>query len=78
MKRLENKKMCQYHPEGAPTPRVYRRKGKFYRILVKCGDCDKKIEIYPDPREGDGLIEIGGVLAHKRDWQRIFKEAGII
>ena len=86
MKKLNNKRMNVYDDRSsihAPVPRIYRRKKhgrKAYRILVKCGDCDRKIDIYPDC-EGPsqlGLIEIGGVLAHKDHWIQIFKEAGIL
>lgn len=81
MKKLNNKKMCIYTPEGAPLPRVYRRKErgkKSARILVKCGDCEHKIEVYPDCDITPGMIEIGGVLAHRDHWKQIFEEAGIL
>lgn len=73
---IQNKKMNVLRPVekpgglAAPIPRIYRRKTrgkKGSRILIKCGDCDKSLEIYPDPNEGDGVVEIGGVLAHKDD-----------
>lgn len=84
MKKLNNTKMNIYDDHTsmhAPVPRIYRRKKrgrKSERLLVKCGDCDKQIEIYPDCDPADGMIEIGGVLAHKTHWIMIFKEAGIL
>lgn len=60
-------------PNGYPVPRVYHRKArgkKSARLLIKCGDCDNKFEIYYGP-EGEDL-EIAGVLASTANWQRIF------
>lgn len=85
MRKLENKKLCAIDSRlsiHATAPRVYRRKKrgtKSARILVKCGDCDRKIEIYPASKDIDrDMIEIGGVLAHKEHWKMLFKEAGIL
>lgn len=62
----------QKRPDGYPVPRVYRRKArgkKSARLLIKCGDCDQKFEIYCRP-EGEDL-EIAGVLASVDNWRRI-------
>lgn len=37
------------------------------RYLVKCGDCNNKIEIF----YGDGALEIGGVYGSTRNWRDI-------
>lgn len=36
-------------------------------VLIKCGDCDEKMEIFPDDR----LIEIGGVIASIEEWRAV-------
>ena len=56
---------------GTPQIRVYHKKGtkiQCPRILLKCGDCDGKLEIYYN---NDNTIEIGGVLGHIDDWKEI-------
>jgi hypothetical protein len=76
---IKNKKLYQLD-EGLNTiPRVWRRKARGKqspRILIKCGDCDKKVEIcYPggdDPL--DDIFEINGVCATREQWQEIFRE----
>lgn len=58
--------------DGYPVPRVYHRKAhgrKSARLLIKCGDCPNKFEIYYGP-EGDDL-EIAGVLASIENWRKI-------
>jgi hypothetical protein len=58
--------------DGYPVPRVYRRKAhgkKSARLLIKCGDCDEKLEIHYGP-EGEDL-EIAGVLASVATWRGI-------
>lgn len=58
--------------DGYPVPRVYRRKAqgkRSARLLIKCGDCDQKFEIYYGP-EGEDL-EIAGVLASVENWREI-------
>lgn len=57
---------------GYPVPQVYRRKArgkKSARLLIKCGDCDNKLEIYYGPQGED--LEIAGVLASAENWRRI-------
>lgn len=68
-----NYKKYQYY-KGIPIPRVYHRKArgkKSARYLVKCGDCDNSFEIYYGSK-GDDTFEIGGVLANKKEWRKIF------
>ena len=58
--------------EGYPVPRVYHRKARgkqSARLLIKCGDCDSKFEIYYGP-DGEDL-EIAGVLASVANWREI-------
>jgi len=67
-----NHKKCQYN-NGIPIPRIYHRepKGKkSARYLIKCGDCQNYFEIYYGSK-GAETLEIGGVLASKKQWQRI-------
>ncbi len=55
-----------------PVPRVYHRKAygkKSARLLIKCGDCDNKFEIYYGPQAED--LEIAGVLASVEAWREI-------
>jgi hypothetical protein len=65
-------KRSQKRGDGFPVPRVYRRKArgkKSARLLIKCGDCHEKFEIYYGP-EGEDL-EIAGVLASVENWRKI-------
>jgi len=67
-----NQKRYQYK-DGIPIPRVYYKKAhgkKSARCLVKCGDCDESLEIYYGPKR-DNTLEIGGVLASKKEWRKI-------
>ena len=55
-----------------PVPRVYHREARgkqSARLLIKCGDCDSKFEIYYGP-DGEDL-EIAGVLASVENWCEI-------
>lgn len=64
-----NKKMGIYE-RGIPKLRIFHRKQKgkkSARYLIKCGDCDKKIEIY----YGDEFLEINGVNSSKKEWRKI-------
>lgn len=72
-KKKLNYKKYQYHI-GIPLLRIYHRKAKgkkSARYLIKCGDCDNSFEIYYGPK-GDDTLEIGGVFASKKEWQKIF------
>lgn len=62
--------MAARPPDARWAPRVSHRKkvGKRDpRYLVKCGCCDKKLEIY----YGGQALEINGVLASIEDWRQI-------
>lgn len=64
-----NKKLVQDDEQGYGKLRVWHRgprRKQSPRLLVKCGDCDSKFEIYYD---GDDL-EIAGVFASKREWRK--------
>ena len=68
--KLKNKKMYQTNEAGYYIPRVYERASKGSkgpRVLVKCGCCDEKVEIYHDEES----LEINGVLASIEDWEKI-------
>lgn len=71
-----NQSRYQYDPKGLPLPRVwaYKAKGKKSpRLLIRCGDCQNKIEIHYSNED----LEINGVLAGKDQWRKIFKKAGL-
>ena len=58
--------------DGYPVPRIYHRKArgkKSARLLIKCGDCENKFEIYYGPQGED--LEIAGVLASVEKWREI-------
>lgn len=55
---------------GLPEIRVYHRRGRKKRgprYLLKCGDCDERLEI----NYGDESMEIGGVHGAIADWREI-------
>lgn len=60
-------------------PKVTYRKGRVRgtvrvsgRTLVRCGDCDARLEIHHDPDDGpEDPIEINGVLASRAEWLAI-------
>lgn len=67
-----NTRMAIPSNDGAFQPRIYRRKGagkRSPRLLIKCGCCDKSVEIYYS--DDDNLLEINGVLASRSDWSAI-------
>lgn len=69
---MNNRKLCQKRADGYAALRVYNRRArgkKSARILIKCGDCENKFEIYYGP-DGDDL-EIAGVLASVENWRDI-------
>jgi hypothetical protein len=71
MKRAKSKRVRK-RADGYPVPRVYHRKArgkKSARLLIKCGDCGNKFEIYYGPQGED--LEIAGVLASVENWRRI-------
>jgi hypothetical protein len=66
------RKPPQKTSDGYPVPRIYHRKAhgkKSARLLIKCGDCPNKFEIYDGPQDED--LEIAGVLASVENWRRI-------
>jgi hypothetical protein len=70
---MSNRKLGQQRPDGYPALRVSHRKGhgkRSPRLLIKCGDCENKIEIYYDPEDSSDL-EIGGVLGSVGNWREI-------
>ena len=63
--------MAQYTKSGAPKLRIFhkKRRGKqSARYLVKCGDCDKSVEIFYGD---DNFIEINGVHSSKEEWREL-------
>jgi hypothetical protein len=67
-------------------PRVTKRKASdkgSARLLIRCGDCVKKLEIYFDeqfifnPDSEEDHIEIGGVIASRAEWRTILKRVGL-
>jgi hypothetical protein len=71
MKRIKQKRARKLG-DGHPVPRAYHRKAsgkKSARLLIKCGDCDNKFEIYYGPQGED--LEIAGVLASVDKWREI-------
>lgn len=67
-----NKKKGIYDEDGSPKLRIWHKKkqGKnSARFLVKCGDCENKLEIFYDTQ--DPFLEIGGIHASIDQWQRI-------
>ena len=67
-----NQKLLRRRPDGYSALRVYHRRGhgkKSPRVLIKCGDCDNKFEIYYD-WDGEDL-EIAGVLGSTQNWREI-------
>ncbi len=71
MKKAKRKSL-QKTNDGFPVPRVYHRKARgkrSARLLIKCGDCDNKFEIYYGAQGED--LEIAGVLASVAAWREI-------
>ncbi len=66
-----NKKLCVDDGEGGWKLRVYHRSANRKtcdRLLIKCGDCHEKIQVYYDDTYG---IEIEGVNASIAEWRRV-------
>ena len=71
-KRLNNKKLVVADKNGLCIPRCYWRKAKCKKstsVLIKCGDCDEKVEIHYD----NDWLEINGVIASARWWKQLFE-----
>lgn len=65
-----NRRMCCARKDGFSELRVWRRaaKGtKGARILVKCGCCQQKVEVY----HSEDDLEINGVLGSLDNWREI-------
>jgi len=64
-------------------PKVTKRKARgkqSARLLVSCSDCEKKLTIYFDEdtlRDIDEPLEIGGVIATRKEWRAILKQVGL-
>lgn len=65
------------------TNRKPRRKVEGSRLLVRCGDCHERLEIYYDedrvgkPVRAEDSLEIGGVFATRAEWKKILKRVGL-
>ena len=67
-----NTKLGIYEKDGAPKLRIWHRKRKGInsaRYLIKCGDCDTKLEIFYG--DDDEFLEIGGINASQKEWRKI-------
>ena len=77
---LQNKKLA-FGKDWLSIPRCYwskRKKRQSAKVLVECGDCDNKVEIYYDEERHElGFIEINGVIATKKWWKELFTEIGL-
>jgi hypothetical protein len=65
-----NTRMLVTDPAGGWRPRVFKRAAagrKSGRLLVKCGCCDERVEVYHD----DHGLEINGVYASLNEWREI-------
>src|SRR5947209_1001420 len=68
----KGRKSLPLRTDGYPVPRIFHRKvrgKKSARLLIKCGDCPNKFEIFYGP-DGDDL-EIAGVLTSIENWRKI-------
>ncbi len=66
-----NTKRGVYEKDGMPKLRIWHRKKKGIhsaRYLIKCGDCDQKLEIYYGH---DDALEIGGINTSRKEWSKI-------
>ena len=67
-----NQKLYEKRADGYSALRVYHRKArgkKSPRLLIKCGDCNNKFEIYYG-LDGEDL-EIAGVFGSVENWREI-------
>jgi predicted SprT family Zn-dependent metalloprotease len=64
-------------------PKVTKRKARgnqSARLLVRCSDCKEKLTIYFDEdtlRDDDEPLEVGGVIATRKEWKTILKQVGL-
>jgi len=78
---IKNKRLYQLDENHDTIPRIWRRKARDKqspRLLVKCGCCDKQVEIYYSTDRLDNLVEINGVCATREQWGQIFREVRLI
>lgn len=47
------------------------------RIKVSCEDCSEVLHIYAPTLKDDDLYEVGGVLASRSEWSKLFRRIGI-
>ena len=74
-----NKKMFLHSKDDEyrmPILRIWHRKARKKKapsMLIKCGCCDSKFEIYyfALPRNGFSNIEINGVIASVSEWRKV-------
>ena len=69
---IKNRKIAQSREEGGFALRIFHRKSqkkKMPRYLIKCGCCNKSIEIYYD----ETSLEINGVMGSIQNWKEIFE-----
>jgi len=65
-----NHKLAQPDETGQWKLRIWHRQGRGRqspRYLVKCGDCQNRLEIFYD----EVGLEIGGVHASRQEWARL-------
>lgn len=65
-----NSRLAQPDETGSWKLRIWHQKGKGWqspRYLVKCGDCENRLEIFYD----EVGLEIGGVHASRQEWARL-------
>ena len=64
------RKMGFRRPDGYAALRLSHRKGRRNhspRLRIKCGDCDKALDIFYDEED----LEIGGVHGSVENWREI-------
>src|SRR5262249_28188447 len=65
-----SKRRAQSRPEGGFALRVYHQEGRGKRMpryLIKCGDCDERLEIYYSA----DMLEINGAIASVENWREM-------
>jgi hypothetical protein len=72
--KLKLQRKLAVNDPGSPgnfLPRVWERKDG--SLLVKCGCCDNKVEVFSFHDKGHDSIEINGVLASREEWARLLE-----
>jgi hypothetical protein len=65
-----NRRLGQRGADGYPMLRLWHRKTRGHsgpRLLIKCGDCDRALEVF----YGGESLEIGGVHASVGEWRKV-------